>query len=66
MYFIKLRHEASGKLSSRSAAQVSILDVPFKSNERYKKGTAPINDSHVRFGEQETFNMLLLANEKEG
>lgn len=66
MYFIKLRHEASGKLSSRSAAQVSILDVPFKSNERYKKGTAPINDSPVRFGEQEMFNMLLLANEKEG
>lgn len=66
MYFIKLRHEASGKVSSRSAAQVSILDVPFKSNERYKKGTAPINDSPVRFGEQETFNMLLLANKKEG
>ena len=50
IYFMKLRHEPAGKLSSRAAGQVSILDVPFKSNERYKKGTANVNDGPVRFG----------------
>lgn len=66
MYFIKLRHEPSSKFSARSAGQVSILDVPFKSNERYKKGTAMNNDGPVRFGEQELCNMMLLSNVEEG
>jgi hypothetical protein len=50
MYFIKLRHEAIGKFSARSAGQVSLLNAPFKSNEMYKKGTAPYNNSPIRFG----------------
>jgi hypothetical protein len=66
LYFIKLRHEAIGKFSARSAGQVSLLNVPFKSNEMYKKGTAPHNNSPIRFGEQELFNMLLLANQEGG
>ena len=66
MYFIQLKHEPSGKMSVRSGGQVGLLDVPFKSNEQYKKGTLPFNNSPVRFGEQEFFNFLLLANQDGG
>jgi DNA-directed RNA polymerase beta subunit len=66
MYFMQLKHEAASKFSVRSAGQVSLLNVPFKSNEQYKKGTATSNTSPIRFGEQETFNMLLLSNGPEG
>lgn len=66
MYFLQLRHEALSKFSARSAGQVSLLNVPFKSNEQYKKGTATGNSSPIRFGEQETFNLLLLSNGPEG
>jgi DNA-directed RNA polymerase beta subunit len=66
MYFIQLRHEPISKFSARSAGQVGLLDVPFKSNEQYKKGTARFNSNPVRFGEQELFNFLLLANVEDG
>ena len=66
LYFIKLRHESIGKFSARSAGQVSLLNVPFKSNEMHRKGTAPHNNSPIRFGEQELFNMILLANKEDG
>jgi hypothetical protein len=66
MYFIQLKHEAASKFSVRSAGQISLLNVPFKSNEQYKKGTAMNNSSPIRFGEQETFNMLMLSNGPEG
>ena len=66
MYFLQLKHEAASKFSVRSAGQVSLLNVPFKSNEQYKKGTATSNTSPIRFGEQETFNMLLLSNGPDG
>lgn len=66
MFFIKLRHEASGKFSARSAGQTSLLNVPFKTNEAFKKGTAQHNSNPIRFGEQELFNMLLLAADKDG
>ena len=60
MYFIKLRHEAIGKFSARSAGQVSLLNVPFKSNEMYKKGTAPHNNSPIRFGKALSAEVKLL------
>ena len=60
MYFIKLRHEAIGKFSARSAGQVSLLNVPFKSNEMYKKGTAPHNNSPIRFGKVLSAEVKLL------
>lgn len=62
LYFMQLKHEPESKFSARSAGQVSLLNVPFKSNEQYKKGTATQNTSPIRFGEQETFNLLLLSN----
>jgi hypothetical protein len=61
MYFIQLKHEADSKFSVRSAGQVSLINVPFKSNERHKRGNTLWNDSPIRFGEQEILNMLMLA-----
>lgn len=66
LYFVQLKHEPESKFSVRSAGQVSLLNVPFKSNEQYKKGTATQNSSPIRFGEQETFNLLMLSNGEEG
>lgn len=60
LYFLKLQHEALAKFSARSANSTNLLDVPYKTNERQKKGNALYNTNPVRMGEQENLNMLLL------
>ncbi|BDH16506.1 MAG: hypothetical protein [Bacteriophage sp.] len=60
MYFIKLKHESVKKLSVRSTGMTNLLNIPYKTNEKQKKGNALYNNNPIRLGEQETFNMLLL------
>jgi len=43
IYYMKLKHLAHGKYSVRSAEMSNLLDVPYKNNEQYKKGTALFN-----------------------
>jgi DNA-directed RNA polymerase subunit beta len=64
IYFIKLKHEAAGKLSARSSGPVSLLNVPYKNNDSYKKGNALYSNAAIRFGEQESLNMMLLKKPK--
>ena len=59
MYMIKLKHEPYGKLSIRSAGPISLLNVPYKNNESYKKGNSLYSNAAIRFGEMETINMML-------
>lgn len=64
MYYIKLKHEAMGKLSIRSSGPISLLNVPYRNNDAYKKGNSLFSNSAIKLGEQELFNLLLLNNEK--
>ena len=64
MYFIKLKHEAQSKMSIRSSGPISLLNIPYKNNDAYKKGNTPFSNAAIKFGEQETINLLLLNNEK--
>lgn len=52
MYYIKLKHESEKKFSARSTGQTSLLDVPYRSNEKYKKGNALYNTNPVKMGKQ--------------
>ena len=45
-----MKHEASKKFSARSANTTNLLDVPYKTNERQKKGNALYNTNPVRMG----------------
>lgn len=63
LYFIQLKHEAASKFSARSAGQVNLLNIPFKSNDQFKKNTALHNNSPLRLGEQELMNLMLLGND---
>lgn len=65
MYFIKLKHESHKKFSARSSGVTSLLDVPYKSNEKYKRGNALFNSNPVKMGEQEYYNLTLLQDESE-
>jgi hypothetical protein len=60
IYFIMLKHTPAGKFSARAAEMTSLLDVPYKNNEKYKKGNALFNSNPIKFGEQEYFNFALL------
>ena len=64
MYYIELKHEAMGKLSIRSSGPISLLNVPYRNNDAYKKGNSLFSNSAIKLGEQELFNLLLLNNEK--
>lgn len=61
IYFVKLKHEPQKKFSVRSTGTTNLLDTPHKSNEKQKRGNAPFNTNPVRFGEQEFYNLQLLA-----
>lgn len=61
LYHIKLKHEPEKKFSARSTGMTSLLDIPYKSNDKYKKGNALFNNNPVKMGEQEYFNMALLG-----
>lgn len=50
LYFLKLKHEPMKKFSARSAGTTNLLDVPYKTNERQKKGNALYNTNPVRMG----------------
>ena len=51
MYFTKLKHEPKKKLSARSTGLTSLLDIPYKSSEAYKRGNALYNNNPVKMGE---------------
>ena len=38
------------KLSARSTGMTSLLDVPYRTNERYKRGNALYNTNPVKMG----------------
>ena len=61
---ISVKHEPLKKFSARSTGMTSLLDVPYKSNERYRKGNALYNSNPVRMGEQEYINFSLLNQPK--
>ena len=64
LYFMRLKHEPSSKLSVRSCGQVNMKGVPNKSNRVFKAGMAPFSNTPIRFGEQELLNILLCNNPK--
>lgn len=61
-YYMKLRHEPSGKFSARSAKHLSVAGVPTKNSKGVRSGTEHHSTTAVRTGEQELQN-LLIANE---
>lgn len=48
IYYIILKHLPKGKFSVRSAETSSLLDIPYKSNEAYKKGKDVFNRNPIR------------------
>lgn len=50
MYYIKLKHEAMGKLSIRSSGPISLLNVPYRNNDAYKKGNSLFSNSAIKLG----------------
>jgi DNA-directed RNA polymerase beta subunit len=59
IYFIKLKHEPSSKMSARSCGQINMKGVPNKTNRMFRAGMAPYSSPPIRFGEQELLNILL-------
>lgn len=64
MYFIKLKHEPSSKMSVRSCGQINQKGVPNKANRNFKQGLSPYSSTPVRMGEQELMNLLLVKDNK--
>jgi hypothetical protein len=49
-YFFKLKHLSEKKFSARSTGMTSLLNVPYRTNEKYKKGNAAYNTNPVKLG----------------
>ena len=49
-YFLKLKHLSDKKFSARSTGMTSLLNVPYRTNEKYKKGNALYNTNPVKLG----------------
>jgi DNA-directed RNA polymerase beta subunit len=64
MYFIKLRHEPSSKMSVRSCGQINQKGVPNKANRNYRSRLSPYSNTPVRLGEQELANLALINDNK--
>ena len=52
IYYIKLKHEAIGKLSARSCGSINLKGSPVKDNRSYKESRYPISTTPVRVGKQ--------------
>jgi hypothetical protein len=63
-YYMKLRHEPSGKFSARSARHLSIRSVPARNSRGVRTGVEHHSTTPIRLGEQELQN-LLIANKPE-
>jgi DNA-directed RNA polymerase beta subunit len=61
MYFMRLKHDAEGKFSARSAGALSLASIPSKNNKSYKESKAPYPKTAVRLGEMELVNMFALG-----
>jgi len=59
LYYLRLKHDPSTKLSARSSGDLSLNNIPSKSNS-YKYHTSLFSKTPVRCGEME-FNSLLLT-----
>jgi len=59
LYYLRLKHDPSTKLSARSSGDLSLNNIPSKSNS-FKYHTALFSRTPVRCGEME-FNSLLLT-----
>ncbi len=57
-YYIKLRHEPSGKLSARSAKHLSVSGVPAKNSKGVRTGTEHHSSTPIRLGEQEIQGLM--------
>ena len=64
-YFIRLRHDAMGKMSARSAGPLTLSQTPSKNNRRFKESQAPYSTTAVRLGEMEVIGLLALADTEE-
>ena len=64
-YFLKLRHDAEGKFSARSAKHLSVSGVPTKNSRGMKLGTEHHSTTPIRLGEQEIENLLIANNPEE-
>lgn len=58
LYFIRLKHESSNKLSVRSKGMLNIKNMPSKSPLKKEKKAA-YNDNPLRFGEMEQMYMQI-------
>jgi hypothetical protein len=60
LYMMRLKHLNFNKFSTRSAKNVSLKEVPIKSNTDYKMYKSLYSTNPVRFGEQEILNLMLV------
>lgn len=60
LYMLRLKHLNFNKFSTRSARNVSLKEVPIKSNTDYKMYKSLYSTNPVRFGEQEVLNLMLV------
>ncbi len=65
VYFMKLRHEALGKFSARSAKHLTIGGVPGRNSRGVHAKFEHHSSTPIRLGEQEIQN-LLISNDSEG
>ena len=50
IYYIRLKHEASGKFSAKSIDNNNMVDLPTKTKEK-KNSTSPISNTPIKLGE---------------
>jgi len=65
MYLMRLKHDAEGKFSARSAGALSLAAIPSKNNKPFKSHMAPYPKTAVRLGEMELVNMFALGDIEE-
>jgi DNA-directed RNA polymerase beta subunit len=58
VYYMRLKHEPRGKFSARSSSNLNLKGVPSKST-RFKQNQQLHSKTPIRFGEMETFNLMV-------
>jgi len=61
IYFMRLKHDPDGKMSTRAAGSLSLDGVPSKNNRSYKDGRSLYSTTACRLGEMEVGTLLTLS-----
>lgn len=60
IYYIRLKHEASGKFSAKSIDNNNMVDLPTKNKDK-RNSTSPISNTPIKLGEMEVTDLGLVG-----